>query len=151
VRYRSALTSLWVCLFAIGASCEGGISFYVYNATGRRVVAKYGEGNSRFRNVEIPSGEGRLLSSGGIEYQFCREDGAWIYEIRAAQLPGPPAYRATHMRASWWRRNLLVLKFQIEPDGRMYILSEQQEPPVEGFAPQPHAFPLVPRESRTCP
>ena len=46
--------------------------------------------------------------------------------------------------ARWSRLGRPQFQFQVEPDGRVYVLAPDAAPPVENLPPQPPGFPLVP-------
>ena len=54
-----------------------------------------------------------------------------------------PDYIVTSGFGPWVSR---YFRMQIEPDGRIYLLSKEQVPPVTAFDVQPKGFPLVGRK-----
>ena len=127
--------SLLVAISLILSSCSMPITFRLFNNIGHTVTVVSGRASPSEINVETL----RSIETIGLDYPFSikSKNGRFTYNGESVEL--------SHVHwKGWGPFGKRVLYVQLEPDGKLWVLSDETEHAVTKFIEQPKGFPLVP-------
>lgn len=126
---------LLVAISLILSSCSMPITFWLFNNTGHTVTVVSASASPSEINVDTL----KSIETIGLDYTFSitTNNGRFTYNTEDVAL--------SHVHWKGWgpfaKRMFYV---QLEPDGKLWVLSDETEHAVSKFIEQPKGFPLVP-------
>lgn len=122
------------CLLVLCSSCSRPYELQFFNNTGKElvIISEYTYGNPEVKRYRLPPG--RSVIAGHHMLRIKSASGLWTY----------PTFFVGERDVDSRSGKPRVVKLQIEPDGKLYLLPPATEKILTSLPPQRQGFPVSP-------
>lgn len=131
----NTLLIVLVCISLLLCGCHYILQVQLFNNTGQNVTIVSFDARTNASTDFVRAGDNVGLGIPSKLEIANRTHGTWHYDLKRVPME-------FHKQVGWNRH---LLRFQIQEDGAIYVLSPGTSGPVTNFPPQPIGYPLRPK------